>query len=92
MGLARATSDGAFNATVWDVLVSPQYQGQGLGKALVEHTTRALLARDIGNVTLFADASVVGFYKSLGFSVDPQGIKVRTQGGARVMWLPAPWD
>jgi hypothetical protein len=40
-----------------------------------EHTTRALLARDIGNVTLFADASVVGFYKSLGFSVDPQGIK-----------------
>lgn len=75
VGLARATSDGAFNATVWDVLVSPQYQGQGLGKALVEHTTRALLDADIGNVTLFADASVVDFYKSLGFSVDPQGIK-----------------
>ena len=35
VGLARATSDGAFNATVWDVLVAPQYQGQGLGKALV---------------------------------------------------------
>ena len=77
VGLARATSDGAFNATIWDVLVSPQYQGKGLGKALVEHTTRALLDRQIGNVTLFADASVVGFYKSLGFTADPEGIKVR---------------
>lgn len=35
-GLARATSDHAFNATIWDVLVDPTYQGQGLGKALVE--------------------------------------------------------
>ncbi len=31
-------------------------QGQGLGKALVEQMVRALLRRDIGNITLFADA------------------------------------
>ena len=34
--MARATSDHAFNATIWDVLVDPEYQGQGLGKALIE--------------------------------------------------------
>ena len=28
IGLARATSDAAFNATIWDVLVDPAYQGQ----------------------------------------------------------------
>lgn len=28
IGLARATSDHAFNATIWDVLVDPEYQGQ----------------------------------------------------------------
>ena len=28
VGLARATSDHAFNATIWDVLVDPDYQGQ----------------------------------------------------------------
>ena len=55
-GLARATSDHAFNATIWDVLVDPEYQGQGLGKALVEHMVRSLLRRDIGNITLFADS------------------------------------
>ena len=28
IGLARATSDHVFNATVWDVLVDPEFQGQ----------------------------------------------------------------
>ncbi|KAL9236102.1 hypothetical protein vseg_010806 [Gypsophila vaccaria] len=75
IGMARATSDHAFNATIWDVLVDPSYQGQGLGKALVEKLIRALLQRDIGNITLFADSKVVDFYKNLGFEPDPEGIK-----------------
>jgi predicted GNAT family acetyltransferase len=77
IGLARATSDHAFNATIWDVLVDPEFQGQGLGKALVEHMVRSLLRRDITNITLFADSKVVDFYKQLGFESDPEGIKVR---------------
>eukprot|EP00898_Chlorokybus_atmophyticus_P000742 jgi/Chlat1/1669/Chrsp127S01904 len=75
IGMARATSDHAFNATIWDVLVDPIYQGQGLGKALVEQMVRALLRQDIANVTLFADAKVVDFYRGLGFQPDPDGIK-----------------
>ncbi|KAL8122530.1 putative acetyltransferase TAP2 [Apium graveolens] len=75
IGLARATSDHAFNATIWDVLVDPEYQGQGLGKALIEKIIRALLQRDIGNITLFADSQVVEFYQNLGFQPDPEGIK-----------------
>lgn len=75
IGMARATSDHAFNATIWDVLVDPQYQGQGLGKALIEKLIRALLQRDIGNITLFADSQVVEFYQNLGFEPDPEGIK-----------------
>ncbi|XP_057477380.1 histone acetyltransferase TAP1-like isoform X4 [Actinidia eriantha] len=74
-GMARATSDHAFNATIWDVLVDPSYQGQGLGKALVEKLIRALLQRDIGNISLFADSQVVEFYRNLGFEPDPEGIK-----------------
>lgn len=76
IGLARATSDHAFNATIWDVLVDPEFQGQGLGKALVEQMVRSLLRRDITNITLFADSKVVDFYRSLGFESDPEGIKV----------------
>ncbi|KAG2425531.1 hypothetical protein HXX76_013575 [Chlamydomonas incerta] len=75
IGLARATSDHAFNATIWDVLVDPEYQGQGLGKALVEQMVRSLLRKDISNITLFADSKVVDFYKQMGFEADPEGIK-----------------
>ena len=75
VGLARATGDHAFNATIWDVLVDPDFQGRGLGKALVEQLVRALLQRDIRNITLFADASVVKFYTRLGFEIDPAGVK-----------------
>lgn len=57
------------------MLVDPDYQGQGLGKALVEHMVRTLLRQDITNITLFADAKVVEFYKQLGFEADPEGIK-----------------
>lgn len=75
IGLARATSDHVFNATIWDVLVDPAYQGQGLGKALVEQMVRTLLQRDITNITLFADANVVEFYQQLGFQAEPEGIR-----------------
>ncbi|KAK9817153.1 hypothetical protein WJX72_010417 [[Myrmecia] bisecta] len=75
IALARATSDHAFNATIWDVLVDPEYQSQGLGKALVENMVRTLLRKDIANITLFADANVVTFYQNLGFEADPDGIK-----------------
>ncbi|XP_056171610.1 histone acetyltransferase TAP1 isoform X2 [Syzygium oleosum] len=75
IGMARATSDHAFNATIWDVLVDPSYQGQGLGKTLVENLIRTLLQRDIGNISLFADSKVVEFYRNLGFEADPEGIK-----------------
>jgi len=75
VGLARATSDHAFNATIWDVLIDPEYQGQGLGKALVEHLVRSLLRRDIRNITLFADSKVINFYTNIGFESDPEGIR-----------------
>lgn len=75
IAMARATSDHVFNATIWDVLVDPSYQGQGLGKALIEKLIRTLLQRDIGNISLFADSQVVEFYQNLGFEPDPEGIK-----------------
>jgi hypothetical protein len=84
IGLARVTSDHAFNATIWDVLVDPEFQGQGLGKALVEQMVRCLLRRDITNITLFADSKVVEFYRALGFEADPDGIKVGSCVSVRV--------
>ena len=68
IGFARATSDHAFNATIWDVVIHPDYQSKGLGKALMKFTIKKLRNEDISNITLFADPQVVDFYKNLGFT------------------------
>lgn len=75
IGFARATSDHAFNATIWDVVVDPKFQGRGLGKAMMKYTISQLRSADISNITLFADPQVVKFYQRLGFILDPEGIK-----------------
>ncbi|MUL37622.1 GNAT family N-acetyltransferase [Gloeocapsopsis dulcis] len=75
IGFARATSDHAFNATIWDVVVHPSFQGKGLGKALMKYMIKKLRSEDISNITLFADPHVVDFYRGLGFMSDPEGIK-----------------
>jgi N-acetylglutamate synthase-like GNAT family acetyltransferase len=36
VGFARATSDGIYRATIWDVVIHPDYQGAGLGRKLVQ--------------------------------------------------------
>ena len=75
IGFARATSDYAFNATIWDVVVDPSFQNRGLGKAMMKYTISKLRSADISNITLFADPQVVDFYRRLGFVLDPEGIK-----------------
>lgn len=75
IGFARATSDHAFNATIWDVVVDPKFQSQGLGKAMMKYAINQLRSADISNITLFADPQVVKFYQRLGFILDPEGIK-----------------
>jgi ribosomal protein S18 acetylase RimI-like enzyme len=75
IGFARATSDHAFNATIWDVVVHPNYQSKGCGKALMKFLIKRLRSEDISNITLFADPQVIDFYRRLGFVLDPEGIK-----------------
>ena len=75
IGFARATSDHAFNATIWDVVIHPRFQSQGLGKGMISYMIRYLKNEDISNITLFADPQVVDFYCRLGFVIEPEGIK-----------------
>lgn len=75
IGFARVTSDGSFNATIWDVAIDPEFQGQGLGKALMNEVIQQLRKHDISTITLFADPEVIKFYRHIGFMIDPDGVK-----------------
>ena len=64
VGTARAISDLEYHAGIYDVAVLPEYQGQGLGRQMMEH----LLARlKVWRVILVCDPEVEDFYRKFGF-------------------------
>jgi ribosomal protein S18 acetylase RimI-like enzyme len=71
VGFARCTGDGVVAATVWDVAVHPHYQGSGLGKQMMDYILAELRRRGVGQVCLFADPGVVGFYTAQGWELEP---------------------
>ena len=75
VAFARAAGDGVFNAVVWDVVVEPSCQGLGLGRAVMERLVAELRRKGVGNIVLYAEPRVVGFYRPLGFAMDPDGIR-----------------
>jgi predicted N-acetyltransferase YhbS len=58
--------------------VLPSWQGEGLGRALIERLTARLLEDQITSITLFAEPTVVKMYERLDFQADPQGVKGMT--------------
>lgn len=64
VGAARAISDGETHSTVFDVVLLPELQGQGLGRRLMEDLL-AKLPR--GQVLLVAVPGREEFYRKLGF-------------------------
>ena len=73
VGFARCTGDGVLEATVWDVVVHPIYQGFGLGKEMMDYILDVLREMGLERVTLFADPGVVSFYEHMGWKLEPDG-------------------
>jgi N-acetylglutamate synthase-like GNAT family acetyltransferase len=66
IGFARATSDGVYRASIWDVIIHPNYQGRGLGRKLVETViTHPNLSR-VERVYLMTSYQQ-NFYQRIGF-------------------------
>ena len=66
IGLLSAMDDGVMTAYIHYLLVDPEYQGQGIGKALVE-TAKKKYA-DYLRIVLVSYNKEVGFYESCGFT------------------------
>ena len=64
IGAARAISDGVNSSVVYDVVVEPTYQGQGVGKALMRNLLGRLPKRSVMLVSVHGKE---GFYRKLGF-------------------------
>jgi len=79
IAFGRVVGDGRYYAMLADVIVDPDYQGQGLGKYLVTELNDQL--KDYHFVNLSAAPGADNFYKSLGWKkqktafIWPQGPK-----------------
>lgn len=66
IGFARATSDGIYRATIWDVVIHPDYRGTGLGRKLVETVLSHPRVRRVERVYLMTTHQQE-FYEKIGF-------------------------
>ena len=81
VGLLRAVGDGRTVVLLQDILVSPAFQRQGVGRALIEAALDRFKA--VRQVLLLTDDSpgTTAFYEALGFkSVDRFGCKAYMRG------------
>ncbi len=69
IGFARATSDGIYRATIWDVVVHPDYQGAGLGRKLVQTVLSHPQVSNVERLYLMT-TNQQEFYKRIGFEVN----------------------
>ena len=68
IGFGRANSDKVFRATLWDVIIANEYQGKGIGKALVMKILSSQRIKNVENIYLFT-TNCSNFYQSIGFKL-----------------------
>jgi spermidine synthase len=66
-GSARVLSDGVSDAYIQDVVVAPEYRGQGIGRGLIELLTAELRRREIDWIGLVGEPGTEGFYRKLNW-------------------------
>lgn len=64
VGFGRAISDGFIQAAIYDVAVLPAYQGQGIGKMIIEKIVASLPGCSF---ILYASPGKEAFYEKLRF-------------------------
>ena len=75
IGFARATSDGVYRATIWDVVIHPDFRGTGLGSKLVETVLSHPRMNRVERVYL-TTTHQQSFYERIGFEVNSSSTMV----------------
>ena len=92
VGFARATSDGIYRATIWDVVIDPNYRGAGLGRKLVQTVLSHPRMNRVERVYL-TTTHQQSFYERIGFEVNSSSTMVLyNQPIAKVQSLEAQYQ
>ncbi len=75
IAMARLLGDGAMSFFLKDFVVEPQYQGQGIGRALLTHVENYIASRLMpgcpGYLQLVSAKGKEAFYTKCGYAIHP---------------------
>jgi GNAT superfamily N-acetyltransferase len=74
IGFVNVISDGVADAFLVDLMVHPDFQGKGLGLALVRQAARFVRSKKIRALHVTFDTKISNFYRKAGFNIFGGGI------------------
>lgn len=75
VGFVRALSDGVFKSTIYDLIVTSSYRGQGLGTALLKTVLQHPSVAKAAHVELYCLDNMSAFYEQFGFEEPDTSLK-----------------
>ena len=69
VGFGRVLSDGVLYAMIYDLIVHPDFQNQGLGSELLQRLVAVCVQANVRAIQLFSAHGKVPFYEGRGFVV-----------------------
>ena len=69
IGFARTLSDFAFRATIYDVMIDQEFQGQGIGTLLMDRLIDHPKLRGVSLIYLACEPDLFPFYEKWGFKI-----------------------
>jgi predicted GNAT family N-acyltransferase len=76
IGFTRILSDFIYKAFIFDVMVSAEHRGHGLGQNLIHLVKNHEKLQNVKHFELYCSPDMEAFYSSLGFSTDVGGNKL----------------
>jgi len=71
VGFGRLVSDGLLHAMIYELIVLPGYQGQGIGEKILEKLVKRCKESGVRDIQLFCAAGKREFYEKRGFVARP---------------------
>jgi len=68
VGFTRILTDFVYRVTIWDVMIDSQFQGQGLGRILLNAVVSHPQLREVESMYLACTAEMIPFYEKFGFT------------------------
>lgn len=72
VGFGRVVADIPLHAMIYDLIVDPHFQKQGIGSAILDRLVQKCLDHNIVDIQLFSAVGKKAFYEKHGFTARPE--------------------